>query len=308
MGIEKQWGKRCRRPNTYRQYWWGECGKKYFFCWGAFENMRKIWGIRCKRPNTTIMMRRMREEIFLLLRRVRKYEKRHWRNLSLGLFPLSIEPVSVSFNLFHNTLFLEEFMPFYTAVSLLISEYFFFLWKFKPLYPFPHLDLITLVIVNRLVLLPQVFVQMLNEFVWIDGELVELPFMRTWEIFEPLDIWWVGVGYLVGHSADLSKIVVNCTFDLMLLWPLTFDLWPIQFPCFSITIFTIFSVWHLVACIVCDHHHHHHHHHHHYHHHHYQHHHHHHHHLTLHGISCQLAWGALSAPSLLLFTPPHEPG
>ena len=166
-------------------------------------------------------MRRMREEVFLLLRRVRKYEKRHWRNLSLGLFPLSIEPVSVSFNLFHNTLFLEEFMPFYTAVSLLISEYFFFLWKFKPLYPFPHLDLITLVIVSRLVLLPQVFVQMLNEFVWIDGELVELPFMRTWEIFEPLDIWWVRVGYLVGHSADLSKIVVNCTFDLMLLWPLT---------------------------------------------------------------------------------------
>ena len=34
-----------------------------------------------------------------------KYEQRHWRNLSPGLFPLSIETVSVSFNLFHTRLF-----------------------------------------------------------------------------------------------------------------------------------------------------------------------------------------------------------
>ena len=156
MGIEKQWGKRCRRPNTYRQYWWGECGKKYFFCWGAFENMRKIWGIRCKRPNTTIMMRRMREEIFLLLRRVRKYEKRHWRNLSLGLFPLSIEPVSVSFNLFSQHSFLEEFMPFYKNPGFPPGNLC-FLFRYLSS-TFPSLDLITLVIVSRLVLLPQVFV------------------------------------------------------------------------------------------------------------------------------------------------------
>ena len=56
-------------------------------------------------------------------------------------------------------------MPFFffkkIQVSLLEIDAF---YSGIGLLPFP-LDLITLVIVNRLVLLPQVFVQMLNEFV-----------------------------------------------------------------------------------------------------------------------------------------------
>ena len=60
-----------------------------------------------------------------------KYEERHWRNLSPGLFPLSIETVSVSFNLFHT----GHFWRFAT---------FFFLWCQKypcPVHIFDNFDL-----------------------------------------------------------------------------------------------------------------------------------------------------------------------
>ena len=60
-----------------------------------------------------------------------KYEERHWRNLSPGLFPLSIETVSVSFNLFHT----RHFWRFAT---------FFFLWCQKypcPVHIFDNFDL-----------------------------------------------------------------------------------------------------------------------------------------------------------------------
>ena len=48
-----------------------------------------------------------------------KYEERHWRNLSPGLFPLSIETVSVSFNLFHT----RHFCRFATSFFFSCQKY-----------------------------------------------------------------------------------------------------------------------------------------------------------------------------------------
>ena len=86
---------------------------------------RQIQNTKYEMKNTKIW----REDISFV-KPVQKYEARHWRNLSLGLFPLSIETLSVSFNLLHNTRFAN--FGFVFRFSPFIS--FFTIWFFIFLY------------------------------------------------------------------------------------------------------------------------------------------------------------------------------
>ena len=79
---------------------------------------RQIQNTKYEKKNTKIW----REDISFV-KPVQKYEARHWRNLSLGLFPLSIETLSVSFSLFHNTRFANfgfvfRFSPFISFFTI----------------------------------------------------------------------------------------------------------------------------------------------------------------------------------------------
>ena len=72
----------------------------------------------------------------------------------------------------------------------------------------------TVAVVSLLALLSQVFVQVLNEFVWIGRELVELPVIRLCKKDEKYLSRWISVG------TQGRRFEWNCVLILVPTWPI----------------------------------------------------------------------------------------